>query len=276
MTCPNFKKLAVGIIETKNRALLARLRCKQWSCDYCAKQNSLAWRKHLYANMPKFGLKWTFITITCLGDYHRAKTTYAKLTQEWGKVLKRLKRYTNNNDLAFIRIFELHKSGQVHCHALIQFNDSDSLNKRAYRLIKNPKTGVKELKYRGVGYAYFKNLLSDLGLGKQFDYTPLIDFETRDNVNLSQVVGYVLKYITKNDDETGHIHDLPKGARKIITSRGLSLKDEKTSLDAISWSLKPVVTIDFVAQYETIDITTHKKVTFDDFENSDFYPNWFE
>jgi len=263
--CKRIKKLICGTDTKKNIQLVARLRCKKWDCTYCAYHNAKKWKLHLMKKLYNMPENWTFITVTCLGEYHHAHTTYKKIVGEWDKLVKRLKRYTGNNNLSFVRVLEQHKSGEIHAHGLIQFHDDDVQEESSWQWVWVASAEKYMKKYRGKGYKAFGKMMNDLGLGYMYDYSPVLDYETLQLTDNSAVLGYILKYTLKStgNDE----YPLPRGARKIITSRDLKMtKKEELEEPIENWELIPSLRLEDIQGIRTKDLTAQKWLNDDDFK----------
>jgi hypothetical protein len=249
--CPNFKGLSLTVNTDKK--LLARLRCKQWKCEYCGEKNRKIWQAHLLSVLPEISEKWSFLTITCMPSYHRKNLTLEFIIKNFDRLMKRLKRQWG--EFQYVRIYECHKSGKFHAHLLISYQPSDSLEKLVWRGIKPRKNRV----YRGADYKIFKAHLVACGFGYQCDLTPIINFEEMMPVAPHVAVGYVTKYLTKNMD------NLPKGTRRIQTSRRIGYPKVENEDDLV-WQMRSAIYEEDVARYGSIlDLTTGNLITFDDF-----------
>lgn len=258
--CPSFKGLALS--TNTDEKLLARLRCKQWSCPYCGEKNRSIWKAHLLSVLPELSREWSFLTLTCMPSVHRKKKTLEFIIGNFDKLMKRLKRLWGS--FHYVRVYEKHQSGQFHAHLLISGIPEDALEKTAWGLKKGRKNKV----YKGVRYSQYKKALTGLGFGFMCDYTPIIDFAKMSPVPPHVAVGYVTKYLTKNMD------NLPKGTRRIQASQGIgfprSLDDEK----GLEWVIRGgVYERDIDAHGIILDISTGHEISYDDFLYEDaIYP----
>jgi hypothetical protein len=126
MYCVNYRMLAVG--TGASDTLVTRLRCKQWSCAYCAYINRVQWHMRVLRTMEHNDW-WpapAFITFTAPAWAHDEGKTLRVLQTGLSKIYDRL-RYHNRAESMFgqkidgcpyVRVFEQHKSGAWHMHYL--------------------------------------------------------------------------------------------------------------------------------------------------------------
>lgn len=257
--CENFRGIVVS--EQQKTLLVGRMRCKQWSCDYCSQKNRQIWRAHLLDYAVKNPALWSFLTITATGGAHRRHVSLENITENFDKLMKRLKRAWGNFE--YVRVYERHQSGEFHAHLLITVMPSDAYDKKAYRHDKKRGKSV----YRGTHYKTLKMACFECGMGFMVDYTPLVDLTQNTAFLPHHAVGYVTKYLTKSIGG-----EMPKGTRRIQTSRAISTpKDEPVN----TWRIKSGIYLDDVMKYETvIDLSTGYTVTSDDFlDGKHIYPS---
>jgi len=265
MFCQNFQAHALDI----NAKKLFRLRCKQWDCAYCAKFNNWIWRRHLREYVNAVGYEgWSLLTITARGKAHRNSSTLEAIVKNWDRLMKRLTYSWGKKP--YVRVLEMHKSGEFHAHLLIRYMPPDASDGKKYRTYgKKNQHGeiVKARRYRGIAHIQLKSHAFGVGLGFICDFSPILMTETEDDSHrVNRVVAYITKYLTK-----GFSAGLPKYTRRIQTSREIgSPKGDKNGsrLDLVYY-----LSIHDIGNFGAIeDVSRSHMVTFDDFLESDTYP----
>jgi len=237
----------VARADEKSIIYVARLRCKMWSCDYCATQNRLIWRAHMIDVINRLGGVWSFLTVTAHPNAHKAAKSLLNLRQGLDKLMKRLRR--KYGDFEYIRVYERHKSGQFHAHIIARIND------------ESDKDAKKWLKANS----------AECGMGHQADFQTI---RVRDDATAGGLVAaYVCKYLTKDAQNLG---DMPKNLRRIQTSRGIGVprnpesdKDWKYAPKGVSWQ-------DRAAVLDLYDVSTGEHIGMDWFNNAAYYPSMKE
>jgi hypothetical protein len=228
---------------------VARIRCKLWSCDTCSTLNRKQWRAVLYRRLPEISSSWSFHTFTTGShDEQTIEEAYSVITKNWERLIKRLKR--EYGKFSYVRTIELHKSEYPHVHALfsIFLPDCEMVVRKNGETYWHSPTIDKHLSACDFGIiASSENLAVDTDGG------------------LFKALGYATKYMTKRDDKW-----IKRPIRAIQTSRDIKLKNlEKSSF---SWQIKSGIYENEVLKERHYDITTDKKITADDFEDSFIYP----
>lgn len=260
MRCRNWKLIAQNeAADTRN---IARIRCKQWSCDYCATRLALSWRVHLQREIARLsaegGLRWSFATITAPAWAHREQETIAVLRKHLDALQKRLKRAWGAFE--YVRVFEKHKSGEYHAHIVLSVYPPDTDNPDAWGTRKN-KHGKDVLFYKGDYYKQLKQMSEAVGLGYIADIQPI---EAGEN-DFALVTAYITKYCTKQAQD----FDAPKGLRRVQTSRGFAALNTHETGDG-TWVARGAYTYEeFLAVegqgIEIYDLNRKHVVTIDDF-----------
>lgn len=266
--CENFTAIAVNADEG-NEHLLAHLRCKQWSCSYCAQQNAKIWRAKLLKGINESECNWAFVTITLPSWVHKRKKSERyeiglKLIQSnWDRFMKRLKR--EYGKFEYLRVLETHKTGVIHIHLLMGTFIPDSVRKTRKKdgsVYHASKTLKKHLVECGFGYIHDARNLTDSEAHESIDSKAW---------NAGSVAGYVTKYITK---DLTRYDEQRKGlkVRKIQCSQAFIGKDEKES--GSKWVMRsPLHASEVIGVNVTwFDVTLQKQVNSDDFTDSDIYP----
>lgn len=253
--CSNFQALLVGIDGDK--LLIARTRCKMWTCPHCATVNQKMWRARIIQHISdNKELNWTWFTLTAHSK-KRGIASLANLRQAWDTLMKRMKRKFGK--FQYCRVFERHKDGSFHLHAIASFWFGDIKER------KSRKDGTKT-KYS----VWLKTNASELKLGY---YTHADDIETS---HAGYIASYVTKYMTKLSDiakdEFGRI-------RRIQVSQGWT-KWAKAS-ESMTWQLEGgIFEQDLDNAYREkltyIDINTGEELNYDNFVDHIVYPPEFD
>ncbi len=232
--CPRIKTL-IGSLDFKPGFLsITRMRCRQWDCEYCAIRNADMWRGHLLHTFCDImtDKKWIFITLTVPPELHKMPIEFSikRLKEAWGGMYDRL-RYKNAGKLSYVLVFEPHKSGIFHCHALCDMGAIYD----AYGVIIDYTLphDIRVEKEKEHPFAiWLKEKCTDEKLGWVCHATRIREGRTGgDNARLA--VGYITKYFSKAVTEV----ILPKRARRICTSRDIGSPRSK-SKKKYSWVLK--------------------------------------
>lgn len=248
--CENFKGIAVS--DNESALLVARLRCKQWDCEYCASKNRQIWRAHLLDYAVNNPAEWSFLTVTATSEAHKSGTTLEQICANWDKLMKRLKRAWGKFE--YVRVYERHKSGEFHAHMLINILPEDCWSGRVWKTVKR---GDRP-RYFGTHYKTLKEACEDCDMGFMVDYTPLIDRREKRAFLPHHAVGYVTKYMTKSVGG-----GMPKGTRRIQTSRAISAPADTPVNE---WRIKSGIYLDDVLKHSVVyDVSTKYTVTTDDF-----------
>lgn len=268
MYCKKFR----GVLRSNNfqyyKLSLVRVRCKMWSCGYCAEKNSRMWRysiiKQVHEKFPNE--QWSFFTITIsLPDFDTLKRREraiksAKIFRDNANTLMmRLKRQYGK--FQYIRVLESHKSGQLHAHFLANFTFTDlEQENRGKGKEVSISASLKEhaiaCNFGWVTHA--ENLQDDSGA-----WSPV------------RAVSYVTKYITKDSQMIVAEHK-NLGVRKIVTSRGFispfNSKNKKES-DATWYIASPVSKpiAEEIGLENIFDVNRKKTLEEVDF-TGDYYP----
>jgi len=268
MYCKKFR----GILRSNNfqhyKLSLVRVRCKMWSCAYCAEKNSRMWRysiiKQVHDKFPDS--QWSFFTITIsLPDFDTLKRREraiksAKIFRDNANTLMmRLKRQYGK--FQYIRVLESHKSGQLHAHFLANFIFTDlEQESRGKGKEVSISASLKEHAIAcNFGWVTHAENLQDEGGA----WSPV------------RAVSYVTKYITKDSQMIVAEHK-NLGVRKIVTSRGFispfNPKNKQES-DATWYIASPVSKpiADEIGLDNIFDVNRKKTLEEIDF-TGDYYP----
>lgn len=257
--CKLYKKVAFSQTAPKE-AIFTRLRCKQWSCDYCAAKNASIWRAFLKEKLPTISKEWYLVTFTA----HRNTTTkQASLQNIRGnveKLFKRVKRVFG--DISYVRTFERHPSSKrIHAHFIVSglcpyvaVGYSEKLQPMAIGVLtRKARDGFWSVK------TWFKIQAQDVGMGMICDVRK-IEGEP------DKAVLYVCKYLTKSQQELN-----VKGIRHVQTTRDIGSPKGKGDMEWQTASY--IIARMFPANTAITDINTGKIIDNNYWERHSFYPN---
>lgn len=256
--CERFPLSAFTHVDRKT-ALFTRLRCGQWSCEYCAAKNASIWRAFLLTKMPANVGHWYLLTLTAHSRLRTQAGSFDNIRKNIGRFLKRIRRVFGK--VEYVRVFERHPTSEaMHVHFIIS-NLTPGVVRGANAKHQEMFLAVTERRARA-GYwsinTYMKHIAQDCGMGYIADCR-LIEGDG------SKAVWYVTKYLTKSQQEFNI-----KGLRHVQTSRGIgSPKPEKK----YQWKVVSfVTTADFLNGQTLIDLQTGEAVDADYWNEQDVYP----
>ena len=257
---------------------MVRVRCKQWSCEYCSQENARQWKNHLLTRIgrPDFWLRqWCLITITASGEANRKGPIYTlkNLQRGWSKLYHRLKRW-NGSPFDYVRVFEKHtdgKYGGYHMHILADVGDAwvyhfTNINRVLDREAHAMGLGLKprkRLKKEKSPERWIKDNCATCGMGNQADFSYV-------GKTAAGTARYATKYIGKQLE----ILEFPPRMRRIQASRGMTLKKQSGS-KIRQWRAKSAIYRDDLTRFDKIyDMTARHIVNIeDDFSSGQpYYP----
>jgi len=268
--CPNFQAILVG--QDGNKLLIARTRCNMWTCPYCAKVKQKMWRARIIQHISENSEDWLFVrgyvpwqkargawcwfTLTAHSKA-RGIASLTNIRNAWDTLVKRMKRLYGK--FQYCRVFERHKDGSYHLHAIANFHFGDIKERRARKDGTSTKYSV-----------WLKKNAQSLGLGY---YTHADDIERNHG---GYIASYVTKYMTKLSDvaksEYGRI-------RRIQVSQGWTkwYKPKET----LSWEVESGVFEQDLwsaaaADLTYVDIATGERLSYDNFIDHIIYPPEFD
>jgi hypothetical protein len=267
--CPRVKTLIASWDFKPNVLSIARMRCRQWDCEFCAIKNADMWRAHLLHTfcelMPQ--KRWIFVTLTVPSWAHELapEISLKLLKRAWGGMYDRL-RFKNGGKLSYVLVFETHKSGIFHAHALCDMGEVYD----AYGVIidfgQSYETRIDDEKAHPFGI-WLKEKCTDEKLGWVCHATRIKEgVSGGDNARLA--VGYLTKYLSKAVLEIV----LPKRARRICTSRDIGSPRSK-SKKKYSWVLKGVISVIAAKSYPHYLIAEDRILSASDFGDDGYYPS---
>lgn len=275
--CTNMRLIVISEHKTNARHIdMVRVRCKQWSCEYCSAENARQWKNHLLTRLgrPDFwGRMWCLITITAHKNAHKAGPIYTlkNLQRGWTKLYHRLKRW-NGGGFDYVRVFEKHtegKYGGYHMHILADVGDAwiyhytvitEVLEResRAMGLGLKPR---KRLKKEKSPERWLKDNAKQLGMGEQADFS-----------YVGKTAAGTARYSTKYIGKQLEILEFPHRMRRIQASRGMTLKKGSSS-KMRNWRAKSAIYREDLTKYDKIyDMTARHIVNLeDDFSSGQVY-----
>lgn len=225
------------------------------------------WRAHLLHtltdDMPH--KRWVFITLTAKGVLHRdAKKTLQNLKQGWGKLYDKI-RYKWGRAFSYVMLYETHKSGAYHIHALVDLGEEYDVYGPAPSGNTDHKELVKAEKRHGF-CKELKRLAVKAKIGYIVHARRINEGDTPgDNVRLA--VGYVTKYFLKQVD----ILDFPKHARRIGTSRDIGSPKTK-SKKMFTWRVRSYIHWREAMEKPHLIIAENRILEASDFGDTGMYP----
>jgi len=115
----------IGQDPDTGRVIVVPLCCKSWTCPACAQRLKRVWGKRVIAAQPERFLTWT-VDPKLHPDPDEARVAIQKawtaFVVHWrkGRAAKGNKHKIPPHDLEYISVWERHKSGMPHLHALIR------------------------------------------------------------------------------------------------------------------------------------------------------------
>ena len=215
--CPRVKSLLLSDDVKEGFLSVARMRCKQWDCEYCSTKNGDMWRAHLLnvfcELMPE--KRWVFCTLTIkAGRGVTPKYSLKRLKEAWGKIYDAL-RYKYKRGFSYVMVFEQHKSRIFHIHILIDLGSEYDVLGPAPTYAGSWEDLVREERKHPF-CCNLKAMATKARIGYIVHARRIQEGDTgKDNARLA--VGYVTKYFTKQFA----IKDFPKHGRRIGTSRDI-------------------------------------------------------
>lgn len=257
--CPNIVMLVTSTDAKPGRLVVARVRCKKWTCPYCSKRNLAAWRAHLGKTFArKFpDTKWLFMTITLPPYMHgREDGGVSELQRIWKRLYDKLRRKYDEK-ISYVYFYEQHKSGTYHIHALVSLGATYDLTPLLYVWAEPHK--------RHPMYRFLKDTNASVGGGPQTDIRRV--YGRNGSSDASGAVMYALTYFAKMKNWD----NFKKHARRIGVSQDIGGLPKATK-SAYKWQPRQWLTLHDLARHGTIeDVSIGKVIGKGDFENG-FYP----
>lgn len=241
-----------------NRVVLfTRLRCRQWDCDYCARQNQRIWRGFLHEKLPEIASDWWMVTLTASSLTRTTMESYKNLQAGIDVLMKRIRRH--HGEIEYVRTFERHPSSEaIHAHFII-CGLAPYVLTGAWPNHQPGYLAVIERPYRAGCWTvqtYLKKMAHEAGMGYMADGKPLSG---------PLAVNYVTKYLTK-DLQGINI----KGMRHVQTTRGIGSPAVESDYQ---WTVADYATAkDFQPGEAVQDLQTGQTVEADYWNEFNYYP----
>ena len=249
------------------RLTVARMRCKQWGCSFCAEKNRLQWRAYLLDTLNKRfkDEKWCFITLTAHPKAHVTPALSLKnIKQVWDKIYDKM-RYKYKRKLSYVITFETHKSGRYHLHALInlgmEYDEKDfeiDVGLSGKALIAREK--------RHPDCLWLKQASISSGGGPMVHLTRVRARDTGIE-HAGLIVGYIIKYISK----MAVITNWPPRARRIITTQDIG-SPKKKGRSGFDWHVVKRLTVPDVLRGTVYSLDLNRAIELSDFDENGLYP----
>lgn len=256
--CKLYKRVAYSHTGHKE-AIFTRLRCKQWSCDYCAKKNASIWRAYLAEKLPTISEEWYLVTFTAHSKTRSKSASLENLRHNIDILLKRASRVFGR--ISYVRTFEKHPtSDAIHAHYIVSglspfvaFGCSEKLQPMAIGILSRPyREGIWAVQ------TWFTDTAFDVGIGYIVDVR-LIDGD------VTRAIWYVTKYLTKEQQDIR-----VKGLRHVQTTRDIG--SPKSTQD-LEWHTASYITSSmFQPNAKIKDINTGITIDNAYWEVHNFYP----
>lgn len=264
--CPAFSGIAVRSELTEdNLKLLSRLRCKSWSCDFCAKGNRARWQAFLLDVLPAISEVWSFHTLTLPAwvrkreDWTPEDRTIASLALirgNWDKLMKRIKRQLGA--VQYFRVFEKHGDGVLHVHFLL----SHTIPQEELKKVTPKRTKANPEPEPYYYWRWLKDNAPECGFGFMTASENLIDPQ--------KAVGYTTKYMTKEDGYLGEMLSKYR-IRRFQSSQGIGSQDDWGRTEDF-WEVKSFIDRAAIDAESHYDLNLKKLITPYMLGNQDEYP----
>lgn len=256
--CKLYKKVAFSHVGPKE-AIFTRLRCKQWSCDFCAKKNASIWRAFLKERLPDVSDNWYLVTLTAHPNTVSTHDSIDNLRKNIERLFKRIRRVYKSVD--YVRTFERHPtSRRIHAHFIVSGLSPFVSRGRSVKgvvqfrglQVRTGRKGVWSIR------TWFKKITHECEIGHICDVRKL-------EGDISRAIWYVTKYLTKSQQDF-HV----KGLRHVVTSRRIG--SPKESKDKV-WQTAPyIVASMFQPNAKIVDLNTGEVIDNNYWEVHGFYP----
>jgi len=216
--------------------------------------NRAKWAAVLIDYINNSKTEWSWFTLTAHQNAHRTsdkgRYTLLNLQRAQDALMKRMRR--NYGNFEYCRVYEKHKSGAYHLHAIRsgQFDDIVTRNRG-----KKDKGGVSR-EYNDS--AWLRSTAKELGLG----YMTHADNVPRGKAGV--VAWYAVKYMTKFESTDF------KGVRRIQTSRGIKY-NQPSEYD---WTIKSGLYLHDLklGEQNYFLLNEGRELNLDDFDASHVWP----
>lgn len=240
-----------------NERRLVRLRCKQWTCEYCAAKNREIWRAKLIHHINETKGAWAWITLTAHSKKRGERASIKNLREGWTKIYNKLK--YKFGGFSYARIYEKHQDGSYHIHAIISISFDDIHERQS----SDGSTTTYSL--------WLAQAAKDAKIGY---YTHAANIPTEFSQHAGFIASYITKYIVKLDtvtkNELGRVRHIQVSQNWI----------EKEVVVSGAWAFKSGVYLDDIVELDEgnyyKDINTQHIITIEDFKDTYIYPPEFD
>lgn len=233
--CKNFRAILKADDMDTGDMLVARTRCKKWTCDYCAERNRRVWRARIINAVTEVGGHWQFLTVTAHENWRGETASLRNIRNNIDRLQKRIMRKVRKTDTGhYVRVLEKHKDNSVHVHYMLQGKITNK---------------------------WLKDNARECGLGYQ---AKVIDMKHGGGAG-----AYITKYMTKD------IGAFPAHVRRIVVSQGFPRLPEETEYDwriSAGVFIDDLATARKRGG-KVYDLDTKRDVTSDDFMSHWVYPH---
>jgi hypothetical protein len=277
--CPNMRLIMTSEWPNNPKHLdMIHVRCKMWSCEYCAAKNASVWKNYILTRLSRsdfVGKAWVMLTITAHENAHKAGPLYTlkNLQRGWKNLYHRLLRW-NGGKFEYIRIFEKHtkgKYGGYHMHIIADLGETHVIKKMAFfevlerekRARKQGKKPRKRLKKEVHPQRWLLQACKKLGMGYEVDFK-----------YIGSVVAKTAAYMTKYVGKQFEILEFPPRMRRIQPSRRFGSPQTMRGPSIREWRAKSAIFKEDLRRWDKIiDQTMKRIVSDDDFEGGKlWYP----
>lgn len=255
--CPKYSRVAWAV--DGKQGLFTRLRCGQWSCEFCAGLNAYIWRKFLLLKLPEIQMDWYLVTITANEHKRTAAKSLKNIRDKLDTLMKRVKRVFG--DIEYVRVYEKHPTSEaIHAHLImagltpyVAVGYSSKLRPMAIGVLtRNSRNGVWAVK------TWFKLNARALKMGYMVDVQQIVG-------DTARAVWYVCKYLTKAQQELKTPY-----LRHVQTTKGIGSPGAKSELQ---WLVGYFITArDFAPNQPIKDLQTGDTIDNAFWERHEFYP----
>lgn len=259
--CHRYAKVAWKYDKDRQQVVLFRLRCWQWSCPYCARENRKAWRLELNKQLPRLAGQWWLMTLTARNDTRGRLESYRQLSHGIDVLLKRFKRAFGR--IIYVRVFEKHPSSDaLHAHFIISgLSDyvrvQQAGNGRASYTATNFRKGKR-------GFWALQTFAKKTSQACHMGY--IADVKT---IPASKSVRYVTEYMTKDAQD----FDI-KGLRHVATSRDVKSPRSRAKNAKILSMGHFISRMRIPPEYRLLDADTGEIIGDDYWQEWEMYPRY--
>lgn len=259
--CKNYLKVAYTVTAPRE-ALLTRLRCKKWTCEYCAEKNARTWQYWLIKRLPEVSNDWWFVTLTASAKTRTELSSLLNLRTNIDRLIKRVRRVFGL-PIEYVRVFEVHPTSEaVHVHFVMHGLTPYVVNGFS---VKHQAVSIGVMTRKGrVGTwsvkTWFKKTCDELKMGYIADVQHI-------EGDQSKVAFYVTKYLTKAQGKI----DIPY-LRHVQVTKGVGSPEFEKNY---TWIPVSYITADTVGHKTRVtDIDNGFVIDGDNFwEHKGFYPD---